>query len=194
LEDLPHLDAASVPAWISSVGRSIPRQPIPTPHRRRRLRFGLSPTPSRRRLAWPQWSPQLPCPPGALGESPRRIGVPCDTTAEQEKGRLRLTRLTPATLTAAPLSIRLRGECIADISQDFTPPCPRFAAPLLPLPPPTSRARRPQPAAAVRRGTSPGSRGGGGGCTGRGIAGIPPAVSSRGPLADWTFAETGLCL
>lgn len=57
---------------------------------------------------------------------PRRIGVPCDTTAELEKGRLRLVQLTPATLTAAPLSIRLRGECIADISPDFTPPYPGF--------------------------------------------------------------------
>jgi hypothetical protein len=101
-------------------------RPTPALRRRRRSRFGLPPTPSHRRLAWPRWSPQLPSPPGALGESPRRIGVPCDTTAERGKGRLRLARPTPVTLTAAPLSIRLRAKCIADISPDFTPPYPGF--------------------------------------------------------------------
>jgi hypothetical protein len=43
------------------------------------------------------------------------------TEAEQEKGRLRPARLTPATLGVPPLSVRLRGKCIADISPIFTP-------------------------------------------------------------------------
>jgi hypothetical protein len=54
------------------------------------------------------------------GESPGRIGVSCDATAEQGKGRNRPARLTAATLTTPPPSIRLRGKCIADIAPNFT--------------------------------------------------------------------------
>jgi hypothetical protein len=39
----------------------------------------------------------------------------------QEKGRLRTARLTPARLATSLLSIRLSGECIAEIEPDFTP-------------------------------------------------------------------------
>ena len=50
------------------------------------------------------------------------------TEAEQEKGRFRPARLTPATLGTPPLSVRLRGECIAEIEPDFTP-LPRIRHP-----------------------------------------------------------------
>jgi hypothetical protein len=82
-------------------------------------------------------------PPGALGESPLRIGVPCGTTAERGKGRARLARLTPSTFTDLDGCAALdptQGQVYRRYFSRFHPPLPRIRHPAFIFPGPALRA------------------------------------------------------
>jgi hypothetical protein len=98
------------------------------------------------------------------------------TEAEQEKGRFRPARLTPATLGTPPRSVRLRGECIADIAPDFTP-FPRFITPI------SSALLRFSGSASLRKS----DRGSPNPSRGSKVSGGGQAASQVGPSWEWTY-------